>query len=355
MADDQICPKCGAPLPADVAPGHCPKCLMQVGFESQDQAVADPAEAPTAVSGHSGVTWDLDQLASLFPELEIIKQVGIGGMGVVYQARQKQLDRFVAVKLVRPDLCDDPTFSERFTREARAMARLSHPAIINVFDFGQREQFYFFIMEFVDGTNLRQLMQSEGLDATQALAVVPQICEALQYAHDEGIVHRDIKPENILVDTKGRIKIADFGLAKLINPEATDFTLTGAKQVMGTPHYMAPEQLERPLEVDHRADIYSLGVVIYEMLTGELPLGRFSSPSEKVQIDVRLDEVVLRALQKEPEKRYQQVSGIKTDIEAVSASPTGHSPRQSVVPPTVRQAFNNLQYPGYGLYCVVNC
>ncbi|MCP4787345.1 MAG: protein kinase [Fuerstiella sp.] len=167
MDDDQICPKCGAPLPADVAPGHCPKCLMQVGFESRDQVATDPAEAPTDVSGLNGETWDLDQLASLFPELEIIKQVGVGGMGVVYQARQKQLDRFVAVKLVRPDLCDDPAFAERFTREARAMARLSHPAIINVFDFGQREQFYFFIMEFVDGTNLRQLLQSEGLDTNR--------------------------------------------------------------------------------------------------------------------------------------------------------------------------------------------
>ncbi len=153
---------------------------MQVGFASKDQAAADPAEAPTAVSGQNGETWDLDQLASLFPELEIIKQVGSGGMGVVYQARQKQLDRFVAVKLVRPDLCDDPAFAERFTREARAMARLSHPANISVFDFGQREQFYFFIMEFVDGTDLRQLLRSDGLDTKQALAVVPQICEALQ-------------------------------------------------------------------------------------------------------------------------------------------------------------------------------
>lgn len=202
------------------------------------------------------------------------------------------------------------------------MARLSHPAIINVFDFGQRENFYFFIMEFVDGANLRQLVRSGELDSKAALAVVPQICEALQYAHDAGIVHRDIKPENILLDKSGRVKIADFGLAKLIKPQPDDFTLTGTKQVVGTPHYMAPEQFEHPTDVDHRADIYSVGVVIYEMLTGELPLGRFAAPSEKVQVDVRLDEIVLRALEKEPELRYQQVSEIKTGLEGVPASAT---------------------------------
>ena len=337
--------KCGEPLPPDVAPGHCPKCLMQLAFERQAQGLSG---SPTVSPGQSSQTWDPDRLAALFPELEIIEQVGSGGMGVVYKARQKQLDRMVAVKLVRPDLCDDPAFAERFTREARAMARLTHPAIINVFDFGQRENFYFFIMEFVDGTNLRQLVRSGDLDAKAALAVVPQICEALQYAHDEGIVHRDIKPENILIDRTGKVKVADFGLAKLIKPQADGFTLTGTQQVMGTPHYMAPEQLEHPLEVDHRADIYSLGVVIYEMLTGELPLGRFAPPSEKVQVDVRLDEVVLRALEKEPERRYQQVTEIKTGMEAASASP-GPARDESSLMARIHNVFNDLRYPAYGL------
>lgn len=332
MADQENCPKCGEPLPPDVTPGHCPKCLMQVAFESEAPPLSGPA---TASSGQASQTWNLDQLASLFPELEIIDQVGTGGMGVVYKAKQKQLDRLVAVKLVRPDLCDDPSFAERFTREARAMARLSHPAIINVFDFGQRENFYFFIMEFVDGANLRQLVRSGELDSKAALAVVPQICEALQYAHDAGIVHRDIKPENILLDKSGRVKIADFGLAKLVKPQPDDFTLTGTKQVVGTPHYMAPEQFEHPTEVDHRADIYSVGVVIYEMLTGELPLGRFAAPSEKVQVDVRLDEIVLRALEKEPELRYQQVTEIKTGLEGVPASATVASSAQPAVSKSV--------------------
>jgi len=346
MSDQESCPKCGEPLPPDVTPGHCPKCLMQVAFESEAQPLSGPA---TASSGQGSQTWNLDQLASLFPELEIIDKVGTGGMGVVYKAKQKQLDRLVAVKLVRPDLCDDPAFAERFTREARAMARLSHPAIINVFDFGQRENFYFFIMEFVDGANLRQLVRSGELDPKAALAVVPQICDALQYAHDAGIVHRDIKPENIMLDKSGRVKIADFGLAKLVKPQPDDFTLTGTKQVVGTPHYMAPEQFEHPTEVDHRADIYSVGVVIYEMLTGELPLGRFALPSEKVQVDVRLDEIVLRALQKEPELRYQQVTEIKTGMESVSATPSRQTHEKSSVWSRLPGSWNDLKFPEHGL------
>ena len=150
---------------------------------------------------------------------------------------------------------------------------------------------------------------------------MPQICEALQFAHNEGIVHRDIKPENILLDKKGRVKIADFGIAKILGVSADKISLTGAKDVIGTPHYMAPEQIERPALVDHRADIFSLGVVFYEMLTGELPLGKFAPPSQKVQIDVRLDEVVLHALEKEPERRYQQASQVKTEVETIAGSP----------------------------------
>jgi serine/threonine protein kinase len=154
-------------------------------------------------------------------------------------------------------------------------------------------------MEYVDGLNLRQLERAGRLSPPEALKLVPQICEALQFAHDAGIVHRDIKPENILLDKTGRVKIADFGIAKILGSDQVRQTFTQG-QVLGTPHYMAPEQVERPQEVDRRADIYSLGVVFYEMLTGELPLGKFAPPSWKVQVDVRLDEVVLRALEKEP-------------------------------------------------------
>ncbi|MGB7158600.1 MAG: serine/threonine-protein kinase, partial [Tepidisphaeraceae bacterium] len=195
--------------------------------------------------------------------------------------------------------------------------------------------FFYFIMEFVDGANLRQALLAKTLEPKQALAIVPQICDALQYAHDEGIVHRDIKPENVLLDKKGRVKIADFGLAKLLQKTPLNYTLTQTYVTMGTPHYMAPEQTERPLEVDHRADIYSLGVVFYEMLTGELPLGRFAAPSQKSQCDARLDDVVFKTLEKEPGRRYQQASEVKTGVQEASASPppaSGASDPQPVLP-----------------------
>jgi hypothetical protein len=257
----------------------------------------------------------------------------VGGMGAVYKARQKQLDRVVALKILPPEVGQSEAFAERFTREARSMAKLHHPQIVTVFEFGQTEDgLYYFIMEFVDGTDLRKIIRAGELTSGQALAIVPQVCEALHYAHKKGIVNRDIKPENILLDKEGNIKIADFGLARLLNKEATSYTLTQAGQRMGTPHYMAPEQIEHPSKVDHRADIYSLGVVFYEMLTGELPIGRFALPSKKVQVDVRLDEIVLHTLEKEPELRYQQASEIKTDVETISAKSKTPLARENRIP-----------------------
>jgi hypothetical protein len=202
---------------------------------------------------------------------------------------------------------------------------------------------FYFLMEFVDGVNLRQLLHAGRISPREALAIVPQICDALQFAHDQGIIHRDIKPENILLDRRGRVKVADFGLAKIVEggagsplPAAAPQTesgahgvtrptdaLTDAGKVMGTPQYMSPEQIAAPGGVDHRADIYALGVVFYQMLTGELPGKKIEPPSSKVQIDVRLDEVVLRALEKNPELRYQQVSEVKTMVETIVATPPG--------------------------------
>src|SRR3989440_665233 len=315
MATARFCNGCLKPIPMDAPQGLCPECLVKGGFDTEKNP---PTAAPATPPDPRFMPPAPDELAKVFPQLEILELLGQGGMGVVFKARQPQLDRLVALKILPPAAGRDPSFAERFTREARALARLNHPNIVSAYDFGQAREVYYFIMEFVDGVNLRQLEQSRQIAPAEALAIVPKICEALQYAHEEGIVHRDIKPGNILLDKKGRVKIADFGLAKLLDKEANDFTLTRSQQVMGTPHYMAPEQIEKPQEVDHRADIYSLGVVFYEMLTGELPMGRFAPPSLKVQVDVRLDEVVLRALEKEPERRYQQASHVRTDEETIT-------------------------------------
>jgi len=314
------CPQCGSALPSGVLAGLCPACLFKQG------AAADTA-APEAASFQPPT---VAEIAKLFPQLEIISLLGKGGMGAVYKARQPALDRIVALKIIPPQAATGPGFIERFNREARALAKLNHPNIIAVHEFGQVNGLPYFIMEYVDGLNLRQLEQAGKLSAREALQIVPQICEALQFAHDEGIVHRDIKPENILLDKKGRVKIADFGIAKILN-STPDVAITETGGAIGTPHYMAPEQMEKPTTVDHRADIFSLGVVFYEMLTGELPLGKFAPPStRKVEVDVRLDDVVLRALEKDPELRYQHASQVKTAVDTIAGS--------SAPPPTADAA-----------------
>ena len=315
MSQDTTCSRCGASFVGDTDQGGvCPKCLLKHGLEPNTAGFT--ADGPEAASRWAPPK--PEELAPRFPELEILELIGRGGMGAVYKARQKNLDRLVALKILPPEIGRESAFAERFAREAQAMARLSHPHIVPVHDFGQRQGLYFFVMEYIDGLNLRQLMASGNVSPKEALAIVPQICDALQFAHDQGIVHRDIKPENILLDRRGQVKIADFGLAKLTGRTGDAAAVT--EKVMGTPHYMAPEQVEHPKEVDHRADIYSLGVVFYQMLTGELPLGEFEPPSRKVVIDVRLDEVVLRALEREPSRRYQQVSEVRTQVETIAGS-----------------------------------
>ena len=314
MSDEKKCGLCGAPLAAGTPEGLCPACLLKRALETQ-----------TAGGGlGAGFTPPSpEELGRFFPQLEILELLGRGGMGVVYKARQRDLDRIVALKILPSATDRDPAFAERFAREARALARLGHPNIVAIYESGQAGGLFYFVMEYVDGLNLRQLLAAAKMTPREALAIVPQICEALQTAHDQGIVHRDIKPENILLDKKGRVKIADFGIAKIVGADGKDMTLTGAGEMMGTPAYMAPEQIEHPQDVDHRADIYSLGVVFYQMLTGELPLGKFSPPSRirGMQIDVRLDEVVLRALEKEPELRYQQASEVRTHVETIAGTP----------------------------------
>ena len=331
MPDANQCPHCGTPLPTGALAGLCPACLLKLG------AAADTV---TDANQKKFVPPSVAELAPLFPQLEILELIGKGGMGAVYKARQKQLDRIVALKILPPGIGNDAAFAERFTREAKALAKLNHPGIVTLYEFGVtsgyqpatlNSQLFFFLMEFVDGVNLRQLLHAGRISAREALAIVPQICDALQFAHDQGIVHRDIKPENILLDRRGRVKVADFGLVKIMGGNddepaaaghavAGSITLTDAGKVMGTPQYMSPEQIHAPGEVDHRADIYALGVVFYQMLTGELPGKKIEAPSKKVQIDVRLDEIVLRALEKKPELRFQQASILKTQIETISES-----------------------------------
>ena len=230
------------------------------------------------------------------------------------------MDRIVALKILPEEFSRDVKFALRFTREARTLAKLNHPNIVSVFEFGKVQGTYYFLMEFVDGPTLRDVVSAGQLPSEHALAIVPHLCDALQFAHDKGVIHRDIKPENILMAKDGSVKITDFGLSRILGNETQPTVLTRTHQIMRTPRYMAAEQLEGARSVDPRADIYSLGVVFYEMLTGELPIGRFAVPSQKVEIDVRLDEVVLRTLEKEPRRRYQHASQIKSDVQTIAST-----------------------------------
>lgn len=318
----QTCPECGQPLFSHHPHGLCAACLLAQALASQTITAGNaPATRPTPPPSPA-------EIASHFPQFEIAECLGHGGMGVVYKARQKSLDRWVAIKILSPARAGQGGFAERFVREARTLARLNHPNIVAVFDHGESGGLYYFVMEFVDGVHLRDLLRDGKLEPEQARAIVPPVCEALQYAHDQGIVHRDIKPENLLLDQQGRVKIADFGIAALVGAEG---------ESIGTPAYMAPEQADRRVEVDHRADIYALGVVFYEMLTGERPQGtQVVAPSNRASVDARLDEIVLRALEKEPARRYQQASILKTQVETVVNSPvarTSPAPDRALLPP----------------------
>ena len=358
------CPECGAPLTPGAAQGLCARCLM-AGAAAATEHAAPHSTPPT-----------IEQVAAAFPQFEVVSFIGRGGMGAVYKVRQPKLDRFAALKILPQSLGADPAFASRFEREARLLARLNHANIVAVYEFGSvatqhslrqaqglaatlntQPPFFYLLMEFVDGVNLRQAMRASRFTPAQALGVVPKICEALQYAHDEGVLHRDIKPENILLDAKGRVKLADFGIAKLIGgnadtPVRSDAShqpealrtgvsalpgLTQSGAALGTPQYMAPEQRDTPADVDHRADIYSLGVVFYELLTGELPVGKFVPPSERSAADPRVDDIVRQAMEKERARRQGSAEEMRTQVQTVVEGGTRSTPATPV--PVPRKTF----------------
>ncbi len=357
MNPEPTCPICGQPLPAAAPEKLCPRCLLAGALQPTGAAIRTPPA--------------LESVRAAFRQLEVEELVGQGGMGAVFRARQPALERRVALKILAPELTGDPRFAERFRREAQALARLNHPHIVTVHDFGQAGGFYYLLMEFVDGVNLRQALHAGRFTPEQALAVVPPVCEALQYAHEHGVVHRDIKPENLLIDREGRVKIADFGIARLLRAAAGDTPIVRARakeetaegtRLAGTPPYMAPEQETAPGAVDHRADIYALGVVLYDLLTGEPPGARLEPPSRKVQIDVRLDGIVLRALEKDPELRFANATEFKTQVEAVVRSPA--APAETAAPDRVaplrsparfsRLAIAGVVWIGFGVVSLVS-
>ncbi len=293
----------------------------------------------SSVGAHGWTPPSDAEIARLFPQYEMHGMLGRGGMGAVYQARQIQLDRHVAIKLLPLEVSVDRDFADRFRREARAMAKLNHPNIIAVHDFGTTgEGHLYFSMEFVEGANLHDVIHhGEPLPPADALALAGQVCDALAYAHEQSIVHRDIKPANVMVDRRGRAKVADFGLARMAEADPAQWGSTMTGVVMGTLDYMSPEQ-KRGMHVDHRADIYSLGVMLYEMLCRETPQGAFEPPSKRCGLDKRLDAIITKALAQQADARFQSTSELKTAIETVRPAVVKAQARKSSPKPVVGAA-----------------
>lgn len=285
----------------------------------------------TPSPGHSGsrMGWrppTPEELQGQLPQYEIVEVLGMGGMGAVYKGFQTSLERYVAIKIMPPSFTDDDLqYAQRFKQEAKTMARLSHPGIVGVHDCGQTPQgLLFIVMEFIEGTDVHRMIQAQGhLPAEQAMAIIMHVCDALSYAHSNGIIHRDVKPANIMVDNLGRVKVADFGLAKVA---AANTGLSSSNLTMGTPDYVAPEALVMGVEVDARADVYSVGVTLYEMLTGKVPRGRFEAASARVRgLDPRFDQVIDHAMRDDREARYASAQALRDDLMRIHTTPLSQS------------------------------
>lgn len=259
---------------------------------------------------------------------ELVEQLGGGGMALVYRGKDRFLNREVTVKILRPQYTSDDNFVERFRREAQAVACLSNPNLVSVYDVGEENGIHFIVMEYVEGRNLKEIIRERGkLPLPEAVDYARQICEGLQHAHEKGIVHRDVKPHNVLVTKTGQVKVTDFGIAKAI----TSDTVTQAGTIMGSVHYISPEQVKGE-PGGARSDIYSVGVVLYEMITGQLPfegetpiamamkhIQEEPTPPACIrpQVSPELEKVILRAMAKNPERRYQTAREMSRDLTTV--------------------------------------
>ncbi|MBP7948188.1 MAG: protein kinase [Verrucomicrobiales bacterium] len=281
--------------------------------------------ASTLRGGTGWVPPAVEEVARLLPDYQVLALLGCGSMGAVYLALQPALDRPVAIKLLPLEMSAEEEFAQRFVCEARALARLNHPCITPVYDSGRTaEGHLYYVMEFVDGASLPGRIAA-GLQPEEALGIALQVCEALACAHAAGIVHRDIKPANVLLDQQGRVKVADFGIAHMAEGSGS-LTLTQTGRCLGTPDYIAPEQC-RGAAVDQRADLFSTGVMLYEMLCGEVPRGVFTPPSRRTKCTARVDRIVAKAMRQAPEQRFQSAVEMQAALAAAQRRPLKRGPR----------------------------
>lgn len=265
-------------------------------------------------------------LAPLFPGYEIQGLIATGGMGAVYRAVQRSLDRTVALKILPMELSKDAAFCAGFEAEAKAMARLNHPNLIGVYDFGEVSGMLYIIMEFVAGKSIYHSAYGLAIDPEEVIRLVSGICSGLAHAHEHGIIHRDIKPSNILLDLNAQPKIGDFGLARPVERKIEE-----GEEIFGTPHYTAPEVVNYPHSVDHRADIFSVGVLLHELLTGQLPASDPRPASTIVHCDSRFDTIVRRATQPLAAARYSSAKEIAHDLQVIAASRVPKVPHTAAI------------------------
>ena len=322
----RICPTCGLEIPADAPQGACPGCLLESGLGAhvnEDQECSAGAETQ-----QGGRTERVAALAGEFGDYELLHEIGRGGQGIVYLARQKSLNRTVALKILRLGQWASRADLKRFRREAAAAASLDHPRIVPIYEVGERDGSCYFSMKFVEGGQLDEVISRAPISMRQAAEVIAKVARTVHYAHQHGILHRDIKPGNILLDTSGEPHLTDFGLARLVE---VDSTVTETEQIMGTPSYMAPEQaMGHKAQLTGTTDVYGLGAVLYQLLTSHPPFAA-ATASETIRllvetdpreprllnrkVDRELSMICLKCLAKDPNRRYPSALALAEDLE----------------------------------------
>src|SRR5437867_3057262 len=322
----RICPTCGLEIPADAPQGACPGCLLESGLGAhvnEDQECSAGAETQ-----QRGRTERVAALAGEFGDYELLHEIGRGGQGIVYLARQKSLNRTVALKILKVGQWASRADLKRFRREAAAAASLDHARIVPIYEVGERDGSCYFSMKFIEGGQLDEVVSRAPMSMRQSAEVIAKVARTVHFAHQHGILHRDIKPGNILLDTSGEPHLTDFGLARLVEPGST---VTGSLEIMGTPSYMAPEQaVGNNVAVGRATDVYGLGAVLYELLTDHPPFAGGTTDetihllldSEPRQprdwnrkIDRDLSAICLKCLEKGPRHRYASALALAEDLE----------------------------------------
>jgi serine/threonine protein kinase/Tfp pilus assembly protein PilF len=336
---DSVCGKCGAKIFADSPHNVCGACLLQAGLGllEEDEGAADPAQTPSRSHGaRSG------EMLGDFGDYELLEEIGRGGQGVVYRAHQKSLNRTVALKVIGLGPWTTEAHLKRFRREAEAAASLDHPCVVPIYEVGERDGCCYFSMNFVEGGHLDEVVKREPMPIRRAIELIAKVARTVHYAHEHGILHRDIKPGNILLDQKGEPHLTDFGLARLVETEST---VTRTMEVMGTPSYMAPEQAAgETSKICQATDIYGLGAVLYQLLTGHPPFAGGTTyetirlllqtePRQPRQVNPKIDRdlstICLKCLEKDPKRRYPSALALAEDLEhwlkheAIQARRTG--------------------------------